>query len=76
MHVIAHARLICYLDGPVQVRSLEAQVDLAADRQTNEQPVVETEVVNQLENITYTQVDQSHASLRRKEQTHTHTKTR
>ena len=49
-----------YLDRPVHVGRGDAQVYLAADGQADEQPVVEAEVVDELEDVTHTQVDQRH----------------
>ena len=52
-----------YLDGPVHIRGLEPQVDQAADGQADEQPVVEAEVVDELEDVAHAQVEQSHGAL-------------
>ena len=54
-----------YLDGPVHVGELDPQVDLAGDGQANEQPVIEAEVVNELEDVPHAQVDERHAALER-----------
>lgn len=55
----------------MHIRSFEAKVDQAGYWQADEQPVVETEVVDQLEYVRHRQVDQRHATLKREDQTHT-----
>lgn len=47
----------------MKIRSLEAKVDLAGYGHADEQPVVKTEVINQLEDIRNRQVQQSHGTL-------------
>lgn len=48
----------------MEVRSLDAQVDLAGYGHADKQPVVEAEVINELEDIRDAQVQQSHGALR------------
>lgn len=45
---------------------LPAEVDLACDGQTHEEPVTEAVVVNQLEDVLDRQVDQRHDALNRR----------
>lgn len=52
------------LDRPGHVRTLEPQVDLAADGEADEEPVVEAEVVDQLEDVPHAQVDEGHAAVK------------
>ena len=56
----------------MQIWKFETKVDLAGYWQANKQPIIKTEVVDQLENIGHSQVDQRHGTLKREEiQTHT-----
>ena len=77
MHVSIQGVTTFYLNGSVHIRSFEAKVDLGGYRQADKQPVVETEVVDQLENVRHRQVDQRHATLQGQDHTPitTHTKT-
>lgn len=59
----------CYLDGPRQIWSFEAKVDLTGYGHADEEPVVETEEVDQLEDIGHRQVEQRHGPLREKSHT-------
>lgn len=54
-----------YLNRSVQIRSFEAKVDLAGNWQADEQPVIKTEVVDQLEDVGHGQVEQRHSTLGR-----------
>lgn len=54
-----------YLNRSVQVGSFESKVDLGCDWQADEQPVVKTEVVDQLEDVGHGQVEQRHGTLGR-----------
>ena len=47
---------IMYLNRSVHIWKFDAKVDLAGYREADEQPVVETEVVDQLENVRHGQV--------------------
>lgn len=47
-----------YLKRPGSVRLLPAEVDLACNGQSHEEPVAKAVVVDELENILYCQVDQ------------------
>ena len=65
----------CYLNRSGKIRCFEAKVDLAGNGQADKQPVVKTEVVDQLENIGHGQVEQRHGTLGREDNRHTHTHT-
>ena len=56
-----------YLDRSVQIWKFETKVDLAGYWQANKQPIIKTEVVDQLENIGHNQVEQRHDTLKREE---------
>lgn len=49
---------LCYLKRSGSVRLLPAKVDLPSDRQAHEEPIAETVVVDELEDIFNHQVDQ------------------
>lgn len=61
---------LIYLYRAVQIGSFEAKVDLAGYGHSDEQPVVKTKVVDQLENIWYRQVNKRHGTLEKEVKTH------
>lgn len=74
-HACQHSwRTSFYLNRSVQIWKFETKVDLAGYWQANKQPIIKTEVVDQLENIGHSQVHQRHGTLKR-EEIQTHTKT-
>lgn len=52
-----------HLERSVSVRLFPAEVDLPGDGQTHEEPVAETVVVDELEDVFHCQVDQWHDTL-------------
>lgn len=52
-----------YLERTRPVRLLPAQIKLTHDREPHEEPVAEAVVVNELEDVLHTQVDQRHETL-------------
>lgn len=54
-----------YLKWSLSIRLLPAQIQLPQNGQTNKEPVAEAIVVDQSEDILYTQVYQRHDALQR-----------
>lgn len=59
---------VSYLDRSVQIWSFDTQVDQTSYREANKQPIIKTEVVDQLEHIRHRQKQQWHGTLTREEQ--------
>lgn len=57
---------VSYLHRSVHIWSFNAEVNQTGYRQTDEQPVVETEVVDQLEYVGHRQIEQRHATLEKR----------
>lgn len=57
----------------MQLRCFNTQVDQTANGKADEQPVIETKVINQLEDIFYTQEYEGHAALKGKMMKNRHT---
>lgn len=53
-----------YLEGTRPIRLLPAQVKLTHNGEPHKEPVAEAIVVNELEDVLHTQVDQCHDTLR------------
>lgn len=54
---------VSYLEGTRPIRLLPAQIKLTHNREPHKKPVAEAVVVNELEDVLYTQVDQCHDTL-------------
>lgn len=54
---------VSYLKGARSIRLLPAEIELTHDREPHEEPVTETVVVNELEDVLHTQVDECHDPL-------------
>lgn len=54
---------VSYLEGTRPIRLLPAQIKLTHNREPHKEPVAEAVVVNELEDVLYTQVDQCHDTL-------------
>lgn len=61
-----------YLQWSLPVRLLPPQIQLPKNGQTHKEPVAETVVVDQPEDIFYTQVDKSHDALQKPNHTEKH----
>lgn len=69
--VIYQTYLPSYLNRTGQIGCFNTQVDQTANGKANEQPVIEAKVINQLEDIFYTQEYEGHAALKGKEKENT-----
>lgn len=63
-------RIVWYLKWSLSIRLLPAQIQLPQNGQTNKEPVAEAIVVDQPEDVLYTQVYQGHDALQRHTEIH------
>lgn len=54
---------VSYLEGTRPIRLLPAQIKLTHDGEPHKEPVAEAVVVNELEDVFHTQIDQCHDTL-------------
>lgn len=68
LYILQEGLHCSYLEGSGSVRLFPAQVDLPSNGQTHEKPVAEAVVVDELEDILHSEVDQRHDTLDREKE--------
>lgn len=68
LYILQEGLHCSHLERSGSVRLFPAQVDLPSDGQTHEKPVAEAVVVDELEDILHSEVDQRHDTLDREKE--------